>query len=72
MLEPFTCPVCGAVSHHPQDGAEGYCGACHWWTGDPILGALAPDADPPDDETHAMGRRIAGMLIERDRESDGG
>jgi ribosomal protein S27AE len=29
----FTCPVCGAVSHHPDDVAEGYCGKCHAWTG---------------------------------------
>lgn len=25
----FTCPVCGAVSAHPTDALEGYCGACH-------------------------------------------
>lgn len=31
----FTCPRCGAVSQHPTDKAEGYCGACHDWTGDP-------------------------------------
>ncbi|MFG2056664.1 hypothetical protein ACGFI9_21840 [Micromonospora sp. NPDC048930] len=29
----FTCPVCGRVSHHPRDVDEGYCGACHDWTG---------------------------------------
>lgn len=28
----FTCPRCGATSHHPQDAAEGYCGRCHDWT----------------------------------------
>lgn len=33
----FDCPVCGAVSHHPQDLADGYCGACRWWTGVPEL-----------------------------------
>lgn len=29
----FTCPRCGRTSHHPVDEAEGYCGACHEWTG---------------------------------------
>lgn len=27
------CPRCGMVSAHPTDAAEGYCGACHDWTG---------------------------------------
>jgi hypothetical protein len=36
----FTCPCCGAVSHHPVDVAQGYCGWCHAWTGDPELGPL--------------------------------
>jgi hypothetical protein len=27
------CPRCGARSFHPKDIAEGYCGACHDWTG---------------------------------------
>jgi hypothetical protein len=25
----FTCPVCHRVSHHPEDRANLYCGACH-------------------------------------------
>jgi hypothetical protein len=25
----FECPVCGAVSHNPNDAREEYCGACH-------------------------------------------
>lgn len=29
----FTCPSCGARSAHPRDVLEGYCGACHQWTG---------------------------------------
>jgi hypothetical protein len=29
----FTCPRCGRTSHHPDDVREGYCGACHDWTG---------------------------------------
>jgi hypothetical protein len=31
----FTCPRCGAVSHHPKDEEHGYCGACHDFTGHP-------------------------------------
>ncbi|MDH2425760.1 hypothetical protein [Sphaerisporangium sp. TRM90804] len=31
----FTCPRCGRSSAHPTDTAEGYCGACHDWTGTP-------------------------------------
>jgi hypothetical protein len=31
----FTCPRCGAVSHHPDDIREGYCGRCRDWTGLP-------------------------------------
>jgi|SRR5580693_2552560 hypothetical protein len=31
----FTCPICGRTSFHPRDRAEGYCGACHDWTGQP-------------------------------------
>lgn len=32
---PFTCPRCARTSYHPQDLEEGYCGACHDWTGRP-------------------------------------
>lgn len=34
----ITCPECGLTSHHPEDVAQGYCGACSWWTSDPVLG----------------------------------
>lgn len=30
----FTCPVCSRTSHNPNDEQEGYCGACHAFTGD--------------------------------------
>lgn len=33
MPESFTCPVCGATSYNPNDVANGYCGACHDFTG---------------------------------------
>lgn len=35
----FTCPVCTATSHHPDDVRYGYCGRCHAYTGDTIRGA---------------------------------
>jgi ribosomal protein S27AE len=28
----FTCPVCGMVSHNPNDLRYGYCGNCHDYT----------------------------------------
>lgn len=41
---PFiTCPRCGKHSFNPNDIEQGYCGACHWWTSDPILGEVDPD-----------------------------
>lgn len=29
----FTCHRCGATSWHPEDRAQGYCGACHDFVG---------------------------------------
>lgn len=29
----FTCPRCALTSHNPEDAGQGYCGACHFWTG---------------------------------------
>jgi hypothetical protein len=37
----FTCPRCQAVSAHPDDVANRYCGACHIFTGD-LAGLLCP------------------------------
>ena len=31
----FTCPECERTSHHPEDARQGFCGACHDWTGAP-------------------------------------
>jgi hypothetical protein len=39
----FTCPRCLAASSSQQDAAEGYCGACHDWTGPPSLIQLRYD-----------------------------
>jgi hypothetical protein len=30
----FTCPRCGRVSQHPDELVQGYCGACHAFTGE--------------------------------------
>lgn len=29
----FTCPRCSRTSHSPDDERQGYCGACHAFTG---------------------------------------
>lgn len=42
---PFTCPRCGAVSHHPKDEEHGYCGRCHDFTGEGILSELRQTFD---------------------------
>lgn len=36
----FTCPRCRRTSHHPDDIRNGYCGACHDYTGADDLSAL--------------------------------
>lgn len=36
MPDPFTCPFCGAVSHHATDAAERYCGRCNLFVDDEI------------------------------------
>jgi hypothetical protein len=40
LQEPpsFECPVCHAVSYNPGDIEHRYCGRCHAFTGDRILG----------------------------------
>lgn len=32
--DPFVCPKCGATSYHPMDKQQGYCCACHEFTGE--------------------------------------
>ena len=45
----------GIVSHNPNDAEQGgYCGACHWFTGDPVLG-------PPHLEAPCEARTAALM-----------
>ena len=31
----FTCRLCGMTSYHPKDEEQGYCSACHAFTGQP-------------------------------------
>lgn len=38
----INCPRCGMTSYHPNDIEAGYCGKCHWWTSDPVLGQIEP------------------------------
>lgn len=53
----ITCPACGRTSHHPEDLRQGYCGACSWWTGDPMLAWQRPElftvhgVEPPPEPT---------------------
>jgi hypothetical protein len=39
----FECPACGIISHNPNDVAAGYCGQCHWYTGDPRYAWQRPE-----------------------------
>lgn len=39
MNESITCPRCGRTSYNINDIRALYCGFCHWWTSDPLLGA---------------------------------
>lgn len=39
MPDSITCPRCGRTSYNPNDVKAGYCGWCHWWTSDPLLGS---------------------------------
>ncbi len=64
MPEPFTCPRCGRTSHHPTDVREGYCGACHDWTGDRVI-ACGPR--PPTEADRAAVQEFMGHLKERPR-----
>lgn len=34
VMPHIICPRCGAISYHPKDKEEGYCGRCHAFTSD--------------------------------------
>ena len=62
----FECPCCLRTSEHPVDEAQSYCGACHWWTGDPLLGPAHLEAEcPARDETRAATEREIARLAEQ-------
>jgi len=42
----FCCPRCGRTSYHPVDVEEGYCGACHDWTGRSLFAGIPVIVDP--------------------------
>ena len=42
---PFFCPRCSKESWYPEDKVQGYCGACHDWTGREIRIVLRFDSD---------------------------
>lgn len=47
-MSSFTCPTCGRTSANPNDVREGYCGACHAFTGKaalpyPFVGTRKPE-----------------------------
>lgn len=50
----FTCPCCGAVSYHPDDVRHGWCGRCHAFTGDPLLGPPHLEGPCPQREMKAL------------------
>ena len=52
----FTCPCCGAVSYHPVDLEQGFCGRCRWWTGSELLGPVHLAGPCPYRKGSAPGR----------------
>jgi len=38
MSEQFQCPICGFVSHNPNDARERYCVRCHVFMDDQMPG----------------------------------
>jgi hypothetical protein len=67
----FTCPRCGAESHHPMDAAEGYCGACHDWTGERTWAAFIEWHMYYDRDGRPIPLRQWCELVEAGRRSDG-
>lgn len=58
---PFVCPFCDAISHHPRDADERYCGRCHVFVDDVLgfrdaLGACRGHATTPVRTTEHMER----------------
>lgn len=61
----FQCPRCGRRSHSPKDAEQGYCGACHDWTGeDPPRYGLLPHLAVP--ELRTLLNSVEARLLEVD------
>jgi hypothetical protein len=60
----ITCPRCALTSYHPEDVRQLYCGYCHWWTSDPVLGMLMVDGGHRSgcDRPQCIGCRVGGIL----------
>ncbi len=54
---PFTCPICGAVSHNIGDVLNRYCGRCKVFVDDEaqIYGAIIDGKLKPDPTFHQAG-----------------
>ena len=66
----FTCPRCGRTSWNPNDVREGYCGACHSWTGgDDLwwLGGYLMVRPLPDDEVPGAWLAVEPLTFGRGR-----
>lgn len=71
-LPVFTCPKCNQSSTNPNDVREGYCGACHWWTGHPELAAEQPNppaswhGPSPRDDAQVLAEALRARIMEVD------
>lgn len=54
----ITCPRCGKTSYNANDIKELYCGFCHWWTSDRLLGSLYSEAYAPEPEPAKHGPMV--------------
>lgn len=69
----FTCPACSAVSHHPEDEAEGYCGRCHKHTaptrgGLPLVVIYSNPFDYPGRYVARIQWAMPGGVVQADKE----
>lgn len=68
----FTCPACSATSYNENDITAGYCGRCHWYTGDPLLAWQRPElftahgATPPARPAAVSRYRVDQRVQHRD------
>jgi hypothetical protein len=76
MTEPpaYTCPLCGATSHGPDDIANRYCGRCHKFLADALRmrlyvgGQLADEVWLTDlDEAGRVSERHQSIAADADR-----